>query len=47
MIGASFDSTKTPRQDLIARADGGSLQLADFQRGWVWDAEEPFEEVAS
>ena len=39
MIGASFDSTKTPLQDLLARADTGSLQLPDFQRGWVWDDE--------
>lgn len=37
MIGASFDSTKTPLQDLLARADNGRLQLPDFQRGWVWD----------
>jgi hypothetical protein len=37
MIGASFDSTKTPLQDLLARADAGKLQLPDFQRGWVWD----------
>ncbi|MFC1572414.1 DUF262 domain-containing protein [Candidatus Eisenbacteria bacterium] len=37
MIGASFDSTKTPLQDLLARADGGKLQLPDFQRGWIWD----------
>lgn len=37
MIGASFDSTKTPLLDLLARADKGSLQLPDFQRGWVWD----------
>lgn len=37
MIGASFDSTKTPLLDLLARADGGKLQLPDFQRGWVWD----------
>lgn len=37
MIGASFDSTKTPLNDLLARADKGSLQLPDFQRGWVWD----------
>lgn len=39
MIGASFDSTKTPLQDLLARADKGALQLPDFQRGWVWDDE--------
>jgi hypothetical protein len=37
MISASFDSTKTPLQELLARADKGSLQLPDFQRGWVWD----------
>jgi hypothetical protein len=36
MIGASFDSTKTPLHDLLARADRGKLQLPDFQRGWVW-----------
>ena len=39
MKGTSFDSTKTPLQDLLARADSGSLQLPDFQRGWVWDDE--------
>jgi hypothetical protein len=37
MISASFDSTKTPLQELLARADNGKLQLPDFQRGWVWD----------
>lgn len=37
MIGASFDSTKTPLHDLLARADSGKLQLPDFQRSWVWD----------
>jgi len=37
MIGSSFDSTKTPLQDLLERADSGKLQLPDFQRGWVWD----------
>jgi uncharacterized protein with ParB-like and HNH nuclease domain len=37
MIGASFDSTKTPLQDLLEQADRGQLQLPDFQRGWVWD----------
>ena len=35
MIGASFDSTKTPLQELLARARTGQLQLPDFQRGWV------------
>ncbi len=37
MISASFDSTKTPLQELLSRADKGALQLPDFQRGWVWD----------
>lgn len=39
MIGASFDSTKTPLQDLLAQINEGKLQLPDFQRGWVWDDE--------
>ncbi len=39
MTSASFDSTKTPLQELLARADSGYLQLPDFQRGWVWDDE--------
>ena len=39
MIGASFDSTKTPLQELLERARTGQLQLPDFQRGWVWDDE--------
>src|SRR5947209_8351189 len=37
MIGASFDSTKTPLHELLVRADNGKLQLPDFQRSWVWD----------
>jgi len=37
MIGASFDSTKTPLHDLLGRADSGKLQLPDFQRSWIWD----------
>ena len=39
MIGASFDSTKTPLQELLAHAASGKLQLPDFQRGWIWDDE--------
>ncbi len=35
MIGASFDSTKTPLHDLLSRTDRGKLQLPDFQRGSV------------
>jgi hypothetical protein len=37
MIAATFDSTKTPLQDLLSSGDSGKLQLPDFQRGWVWD----------
>jgi hypothetical protein len=47
MIGASFDSTKTPLQELLAQADSGKLQLPDFQRGWVWDDERIRSLVAS
>lgn len=39
MISASFDSSKTPLQELLTRAEKGALQLPDFQRGWVWDDE--------
>ena len=39
MSSASFDSTKTPLQDLLERAHVLGLQLPDFQRGWVWDDE--------
>ena len=37
MHGASFDSTKTPLQQLLKDIGGGSIQLPDFQRNWVWD----------
>jgi hypothetical protein len=37
VIGASFDSTKTPLADLLSMCHSGKLQLPDFQRGWVWD----------
>ena len=37
MISASFDSTKTPLQDLLAFANNGKLQLPDFQRNWIWE----------
>ena len=39
MAGTSFDSTKIHLQELLDRAGKGSLQLPDFQRGWVWDDE--------
>lgn len=39
MTHASFDSTKTRLEELLERAHTGSLQLPDFQRGWIWDDE--------
>lgn len=39
MRGTSFDSTKTTLQSLLDMADRGTLQLPDFQRGWVWSDE--------
>ena len=39
MLGASFDSTKTYLLELLTRIRSGSLQLPDFQRGWVWEDE--------
>ena len=47
MTGASFDSTKTPLQDLLAWADSGKLQLPDFQRSWIWDDERILSLLAS
>ena len=45
MIGASFDSTKTLLQDLLARA--GVVAEAYDEGREDWDAEEPLEEAAS
>ena len=39
MQGTTFDSDKTSLQELLDRTESGSLQLPDFQRGWVWDDE--------
>ena len=39
MRGTNFDSTRTSLQELLDRTNSGSLQLPDFQRGWVWDDE--------
>lgn len=47
MTGASFDSKKIPLQDLLTLAETGSLQLPDFQRGWVWDDERILNLLAS
>jgi len=37
--GSTFDTTKTPLQDLLKNIQSGKMQLPDFQRGWVWDDE--------
>src|SRR4051812_11690999 len=34
---STFDSTKTHLSKLLDSIVGGSTQLPDFQRGWVWD----------
>src|SRR5205085_12636299 len=34
-----FDTTKKALDELLKKAREGSLQLPDFQRGWVWDDE--------
>ncbi len=39
MSGSTFDTTKTPLQDLLRNIHTGKMQLPDFQRGWVWDDE--------
>lgn len=39
MSGSTFDTTKTPLQDLLKQIRSGKMQLPDFQRGWVWDDE--------
>ena len=39
MSSSTFDTTKTPLQDLLKEIQLGKMQLPDFQRGWVWDDE--------
>ncbi len=34
---ATFDSKKTPIEDMLNEVENGKIQLPDFQRGWVWD----------
>ncbi|MDE2698362.1 MAG: DUF262 domain-containing protein, partial [Gemmatimonadota bacterium] len=34
---ATFDSKKTPVEDMLNEVENGKMQLPDFQRGWVWD----------
>ena len=36
---STFDSTKTRLADLLRAIEAGTIQLPDFQRGWVWDDE--------
>ncbi len=33
----TFDSTKASLSDLLRGINEGTIQLPDFQRGWVWD----------
>lgn len=39
MSASTFDSTKKGLLELLKQIDTGSMQLPDFQRGWVWDDE--------
>jgi len=36
---STFDSTKLPLPQVLADITSGTIQLPDFQRGWVWDDE--------
>ncbi|WP_323033244.1 DUF262 domain-containing protein, partial [Paracoccus sp. (in: a-proteobacteria)] len=36
---STFDSTKLPLPQVLADIIAGTIQLPDFQRGWVWDDE--------
>ena len=38
-IGSTFRTDEPLLQDLLKDIDNGSIQLPDFQRGWVWDDE--------
>lgn len=37
MSSSTFDSTKRGLLELLKQIDSGTMQLPDFQRGWVWD----------
>ncbi|WP_424492729.1 GmrSD restriction endonuclease domain-containing protein [Salinimicrobium sp. GXAS 041] len=39
MIQETFDSSKSPLNDILKSINDGKIQLPDFQRGWVWDDE--------
>ena len=43
----TFDSGKEPLMELLRSAEKGTLQLPDFQRGWVWDDEHVRDLLAS
>ena len=34
---STFDSTKASLSDLLREIKEGTIQLPDFQRGWIWD----------
>ncbi len=36
-MAATFKSNDTSIADILRQIDSGSVQLPDFQRGWVWD----------
>lgn len=36
---STFDSTKLPLPQVLSDVTNGTIQLPDFQRGWVWDDE--------
>ena len=35
-----FDSTKRPLRELLQELKKGTIQLPEFQRGWVWKNEQ-------
>lgn len=42
-----FDSTKKSLRELLLELKKGSIQLPEFQRGWVWKNEQIKELIAS
>jgi hypothetical protein len=39
IIGSTFETNEPFLHELLAKIGDGSIQLPDFQRGWVWDDE--------
>ena len=42
-----FDSTKRSLRELLQELKKGTIQLPEFQRGWVWKNEQIKELIAS